>query len=88
MAIDEQALLRIDELEAKLNGIIIYLAAKETDVTLDPDDASTKQFLRDNVSRQIDTRLNKTLPRACDGYWDSYALGKIPELAEKLRNRS
>ncbi|MGH2812347.1 MAG: hypothetical protein ACRDI1_06500 [Actinomycetota bacterium] len=65
--------------------MLIYLAAKEAGVALDLKDERTKDFFRANVMRPFDARLTKTGVKAGDGYWDSLASGRIPDLIAKLR---
>ncbi len=76
---------RIDDLEAIVNGLMVYIAAKEIGVHLNSDDEKAKDFLRSNVMRPTSSRLKQTGAIAGDGYWDSLASGKIPELREKLQ---
>ncbi|WP_139790433.1 hypothetical protein [Rhizobium rhizosphaerae] len=82
---------RIDELEAIVNGLMIYIAAREAGVDLDPEDPKTKEFLKKNVARPFDARLTRPVPgtgptvKSADGFWDSLAPSKIPTLVKKLK---
>ena len=85
-------LSRIHDLEAVVNGLMIYIAAKEAGVTLDADDEKTKQFLKDNAVRPL-TNREKMYDKsqgapilAGDGYWDSLAIDRIPGLVQKLKD--
>ncbi|MGV1856948.1 hypothetical protein [Rhizobium rhizogenes] len=84
-------LARIEDLEAQLNGLLIYIAAKEVGITLDPDDQLTKDFLADNAVRPIERRQAEhrhppgPITLAADGYWEALAAQAIPAISEKLR---
>ena len=76
---------RIDDLEAMVNGLMIYIAAKEAGVSLDLDSATTKAFIRANILRPKDARLRQKGVKADDGYWDALASARVRELSEKLK---
>ncbi|NZD62913.1 hypothetical protein HX900_17555 [Rhizobium sp. WYCCWR 11290] len=85
-------LSRIHDLEAVVNGLMIYIAAKEASVSLNTSDDKTKQFLAQNVIRPLAVREkmyekgNGPLVLAADGYWDGLASERIPNLIRKLKN--
>lgn len=84
---------RIFDLEAQINGLMIYIAAREAGVEFDPESPDAKAFFKANVVRDFDTR-QRSLPEssgspgamAGDGYWDSLAAARIPELVKKLQD--
>ncbi|SOC47104.1 hypothetical protein SAMN05892877_12711 [Rhizobium subbaraonis] len=84
---------RIDDLEAIVNGLMIYIAAKEAGINLNTEDPKTQDFLKKHVFREMKYRLTRRgvdnggqpLVNAGDGYWDSLAAGKIPTLVEELK---
>lgn len=84
-------LARVEDLEAQLNGLMIYIAAKEADITLDADDQRTKTFLADNAVRTLARRQAEhrhppgPITLAADGYWEALATENIPEIVEKLK---
>ena len=89
---NEGALLtRIDDLEAQINGLMIYIAAKEAGVNLDLEDEKTKAFLKANPARpeKIRQSILKGVPGphaiAGDGVWEGLAVSKIPDYVEKLK---
>jgi hypothetical protein len=77
---------RIDDLEAVVNGLMIYIAAKELGGELDSESAKVKDFLKSNTARPMSSRLKQTGGVAGDGYWDGLPSGKIPSLREKLKS--
>ncbi|MDV4183277.1 hypothetical protein R1521_32775 [Rhizobium brockwellii] len=85
-------LSRIHDLESVVNGLMIYIAAREAGVDLDTSDEKTRQFLQDNVMRPFSVRENMyekgqgPLVLAADGYWEGLASGRIPELVQKLKD--
>lgn len=80
---------RIHDLEAVVNGLMIYIAAKEAGVTLDPKSEDGRRFIKSNVARSYETRKamyeDGSRDLAADGYHDSGPLQRIPDLVEKLR---
>ncbi|AYD00015.1 hypothetical protein [Neorhizobium sp. NCHU2750] len=82
---------RIFDLEAQINGLMIYIAAKEAGITLDLNDPKTKEFIKANVARDFDARAKLLPPSdkpgalAGDGYWDGLAAARIPTLVAKLQ---
>ena len=81
---NEVVLGRIDQLEAMLNGLFIYLAAKEEGVTLDLSDQKARDFIKDNVLREKQYRLKTTGQVVDDGHGEAMALSIIRDLREAL----
>ncbi|MBP2459599.1 MULTISPECIES: hypothetical protein [unclassified Rhizobium] len=85
---------KIFELEAQINGLMIYIASKEAGVELDPESPEAKSFFKTNVMRDYDTRQRSLPPSteapsamAADGYWDTLATARIPGLVRKLQEK-
>lgn len=79
---------RIHDLEAVVNGLMIYIAAKEAGVTLDPESDAGKAFLKRNVVRPLEVRKAQyegSVVVAADGYHDAAAIQRIPHLVQKIK---
>jgi hypothetical protein len=74
---------RIDALEALVNGLMIYIAAKEAGIELDDDSADTKTLVKDNLYRQSKHRLSNV--GEGDGFNELASIGRIQELVAQLR---
>ncbi|KAF0097833.1 MAG: hypothetical protein FD144_4782 [Rhodospirillaceae bacterium] len=84
---EDEILGRIDELECLVNGLMIYIAAKEAGIELDPGEPKTRDFLKSHLLRQRQHRLNRTgqtMPE--DGFIDAASLSRIQHLVKALRD--
>ena len=87
MALNEEQILgRIDDIEAMLNGLAIFVAAREADIKLDLEDDRTKAFIKDHLGRSTEFRLQKTGVMAGDGYMDAAAIAKAQKLVRELKD--
>lgn len=76
---------RIDDLEARVNGILLYIAAREAGVEPKIDDPKFKEFVASHVTRPWDARLLQQGPKASDGHHDAGAIGAILRYVRELK---
>ena len=84
---EQEILGRIDELEGLVNGLMIYIAAKEAGVELDLKEPKTRDFLKSNVMRAREYRINRgglSMPE--DGFIDGGAIARVRDLVKALRS--
>lgn len=74
---------RIDALEALVNGLAIYIAAKEAGVELNEDSKETKAFVKANLYRLSKHRLSNV--GEGDGFNELVSIARIREFVAQLR---
>lgn len=84
MSIDENILSRIDEIEARLNGVLIYLAAIEAGVSPNLEDPAFREFVKRNAAGLLGGRLQTSGVMPALGFHDAQAILEIGKYARTL----
>lgn len=84
MSNDEKILSRIDEIEARLNGVLIYLAAIEAGVRPNLDDPTFREFVKRNAAGVLSDRLQTSGVMPALGFNDAQAILEIGKYARTL----